>query len=38
MKRLPEYIFQKFLKGEHVTRHQRGYWNGMWSDMFIETT
>lgn len=23
---------------QHVTRHQKGYWNGIWSDMFIEST
>ena len=38
MKRLPDSILSKFLRGEHVTRHQRGYWNGIWSDMFIEST
>ena len=38
MKRLPNSILSKFLRGEHVTRHQRGYWNGIWSDMFIEST
>ena len=26
------------MKGEHVKRHQEDYWNGIWSDMFIETT
>ena len=26
------------MRGEHVTRHQRGIWNGMWTDMYIETT
>ena len=38
MKKLPDYLLVKFMRGEHVTRHQRGYWNGIWSDMFIETT
>ena len=28
----------KFLKGEHVMRHQSGLWNGIWTDMAIETT
>lgn len=28
----------KFLRGEHVQRHRRGLWNGIWTDMFIETT
>jgi hypothetical protein len=27
-----------FLRGEHVMRHKAGLWNGIWSDMFIETT
>ena len=26
------------MKGEHVMRHQPGFWNGLWSDMMIETT
>ena len=26
------------MKGEHVTRHTPGVWNGMWTDMMIETT
>ena len=26
------------MKGEHVIRHQEGYKNEVWSDMFIETT
>ena len=38
MQRLPDDIQLKFLKGEHVTSHTAGLWNGMWSDMFIETT
>jgi hypothetical protein len=28
----------KFMKGEHVMHHVPGLWNGIWSDMFIETT
>ena len=35
---LPCEVLEKFMKGEHVIRHQEGYWNGIWSDMFIETT
>lgn len=26
------------MKGEHVMRHNPGIWNGIWSDMFIEST
>ena len=28
----------KFMSGEHVMHHVPGLWNGIWSDMFIETT
>lgn len=28
----------KFMKGQHVMHHVPGLWNGIWSDMFIETT
>lgn len=38
MERLPVEILEKFLKGEHVMRHKPGIWNGIWSDMYIETT
>ena len=38
MQRLPDDILVQFMKGEHVMRHQAGMWNGMWSDIFIETT
>ena len=38
MEKLPPHVLIKFMKGEHVMRHQAGLWNGMWSDMFIETT
>ena len=38
MKSLPAAILERFLKGEHVIRHQKGFWNGIWTDMFIETT
>ena len=27
-----------FLRGEHVMHHVPGLWNGIWSDMYIETT
>ena len=35
---LPKEVEQHFLKGEHVTRHIQGIWNGIWSDQMIETT
>ena len=38
MERMPKTILTKFLKGDHVMRHQPGLWNCIWSDMFIETT
>ena len=38
MERLPPEVLESFLKGEFVMRHQAGYWNDIWSDMFIETT
>ena len=38
MEALPTEVLERFVKGEHVMRHQRGLWNGIWSDMFIETT
>ena len=27
-----------FMRGEHVMYHVPGLWNGIWSDMYIETT
>ena len=27
-----------FMRGEHVMHHVPGLWNGIWSDMYIETT
>ena len=38
MEALPEEVLVRFMKGEHVMRHQRWLWNGLWSDIFIETT
>ena len=32
------HIERLFLKGQHVTRHIQGIWNGLWSDQFIEST
>ena len=38
MEALPENVLQHFMKSAHVKRHVPGLWNGLWSDMFIETT
>jgi len=38
MEDLPNDILEHFMKGSHVMRHVPGLWNGLWSDMFIETT
>lgn len=38
MERLPPELLTKFMKSQHVMRHSPGLWNGMWSDMYIETT
>ena len=38
MESLPYNVLNLFLKGEHVMRHIPGLWNGIWSDMFIEST
>ena len=38
MKKLPAQVLERFMRGEHVTTHQKGLWNGIWTDMFIETT
>ena len=35
---LPNNILPYFQKGKHVMRHMNGLWNGIWSDMFIEST
>jgi hypothetical protein len=35
---LPGEILVRFMKGEHITRHECDFWSGIWSDMFIETT
>ena len=31
-------VQEQFMSGNHVMRHKSGIWNGIWSDMFIETT
>ena len=38
MERIPGAVLKLFMVGENVMRHKPGLWNGMWSDMFIETT
>ena len=38
MEKLPPHVERLFLKGQHVTRHIQGIWNGLWSDQFIEST
>jgi hypothetical protein len=38
MQRLHPTLLNKFTAGEHVMRHQDGFWNAIWSDLFIETT
>ena len=38
MEALPDAVLSEFMKGNHVMRHNPGLWNGVWSDMFIEST
>ena len=38
MTKLPGPVQDEFMKGNHVMRHQRGIWNGLWSDLYIEST
>lgn len=38
MEQLDPVLREKLLKGEHVARHSPGIWNGIWTDMLIETT
>ena len=38
MEKLEGGILDRFMRGEHVSRHQRGLWNGMWTDVYIDTT
>jgi hypothetical protein len=35
---MPSEVRDRFMKDEHVMHHMQGVWNGIWSDMFIETT
>ena len=38
MERLPNTVLTPFLEGKHVVRLADGYWNGIWTDMSIEST
>lgn len=38
MEKMPVSVMKNFLNGDHVMRHRPGLWNGIWSDMWIETT
>ena len=38
MEKLPGDVINSFMNGQHVVRHQRGFWNAIWSDMGIETS
>ena len=38
MECLPPDMLSKLMEGQHVMRHKPGLWNGLWSDMWIETT
>ena len=38
MESLGQEELSKFMKCEHVMHHVPGLWNGIWSDMFIETS
>ena len=38
MSALPDDVKEHFAKGEHTMHHNPGIFNGLWSDMAIETT
>jgi len=38
MERLPDSVRENFMKGDHTIHLRAGLWNGIWSDMGIETT
>ena len=38
MHNLPKDLQETFMAGEHVMRYQKGFFNGIWSDMHMETT
>lgn len=35
---LPEQVYRQFMMGEHTMHHTPGFFNGIWSDMAIEST
>ena len=38
MEKLPTSLLNSFMEGEHVIHLSKGLWNGIWTDMGIETT
>ncbi len=38
MEEMPSNVKEQFLKGQHTMHHKAGLFNGIWSDMVIETT
>ena len=38
MEKLPNSLLDPFIKGDHVIHLRKGIWNGIWTDMGIETT
>ena len=38
LERLPNTVLTQFLEGQHVVHLQDGFWNGIWTDMSIEST
>ncbi len=38
MEQLPDDVHLHFAKGEHTMHHNAGIFNGIWTDMAIETT
>ena len=38
MENLPRDLLESFLKGEHVVHLKAGWWNGIWTDMAIESS
>ena len=38
MQHLHPTLLKRFMAGEHVMHHTYGLWNGIWSDLYIEST
>ena len=38
MQAMPEEVRAPFMKGQHTMHHNAGIFNGIWTDMAIETT